>query len=47
MIAAIWDFVVNQFVVIFLGGQDAGEGVWDLVYEARSVLNGEVELGKP
>ena len=46
MIAVRWEFVVNRFVFIPLGGQDAGEGVGDLVYEARQVLNGEVELGQ-
>ena len=47
MIAARWDFVVNRFVIVPLGCQDAGEGVGHLVYEARAVLNGEVELGQP
>ena len=46
MIAIRWNFVVNQLVFIPLGGQDAGEGVGDLVYEARAVLNGEIELRK-
>ena len=32
------NFVVH-WLVIPLGGQDAGEGIGDLVYEARAVLN--------
>ena len=46
VIAVRWNFVVNRFVFIPLGGQDAVEAVGDLVYEARAVLNGEVELGQ-
>ena len=46
VIAIRWNFVDNRLVVIPLGGQDTGEGVGDLVYEARKVLNGEIELRK-
>ena len=46
VIAVRWDFVVNRFVFIPLGGQDSGEGVGYLVYEAWAVLNGEGELGQ-
>ena len=45
--AVSWYFVVNRFVFMPLRCQYAGEGVGDLVHEARAVLNGEVELGQP
>ena len=47
MIPVRWYFVFNRFVVIPLGGQDAGEGVGDMAHEARAVFYGEVELGQP
>ena len=47
VITVRWDFVVNRFVVISRGGQDAREGVGNLLYEARAVLNGEDELEQP
>ena len=40
MIAVRCYFVVNRFVVITLGCHYAGEGVGDLLQEARVVLNG-------
>ena len=46
LIAIRWNFVVNRFVVVPLGCQDAGEGIGDLAYETRAVLQGEVELGQ-
>ena len=46
IIAVRWYFVINRFFFIPLGVQDAGESAGDLVYEARAVLNGEVELGE-
>ena len=46
LIATRWNFDVNRLVIIPLGVQEAIERVGDLVYEARAVFNGEVELGQ-